>query len=254
MTENSTHAIESNRKQILIVIPILLAVFALILILQIIWRELVLGLHGFREYVFSVSVESLFGSFLISAAIIFLEMYFDVFICGLINIFLWGVLCSSSCIYAVNPGMNNSTILEYILFPIFVVVMPAIWILLWKNNGEIKTELWFGITGGSLCGTLLFFFLCKNNICQTLFINLLITVILYVSLLYGKSKRLFMYIGIVICAFLYTVSASYQLGQYGKSMIMHEGKEYKVLFQDSDFLYCEGSDGSILIPNTGMVD
>lgn len=232
-------------------------VFAVFLLLQIqilIWREMVLGIHGFPQFVFSVSVGSIIGSLVISAAVVFLDAFDEQLCKGIIWAVLWNIISCSACIYIIKTQTDVSMVAGVILFLGFVTMMVIIWVLIQKKIQTCKPKAWVAITSICCLLAVLLFFFCKLAVIQTVFINVLLTVVLYASLLCDQPKHVLKYAGIIICAMFFTINASYQLGQYGKSTMMHEGKEYKVLVMDADYYYCEEAGEALLVPNIHGMD
>ena len=79
-----------------------LAVFLLLQVLVILWRETALGVHGFPQFVFSVSIGSVIGGIIVSAAAVLLDTLDEQSGKGMIRVIFWNIVSSQACMYVIG--------------------------------------------------------------------------------------------------------------------------------------------------------
>ena len=231
-----------------------LAVFLLLQVLVILWRETALGLHGFPQFVFSVSIGSVIGGIVVSIAVVLLDTLDEQSGKGMIRVIFWNIVSSQACLYVIGKETALPATAGVMLYCLFAAGRILLWVLLRKKVRICRPEIWAAIACGCCLATVLLFLFCGNPVLQAVFIHLLLTALLYASLLCDERKHALKYTGILLCALFFAAYSGYQLGKYGKAAITHEGKTYKILKTDADFLYCEGEAGALRIPNTQGTD
>lgn len=230
------------------------AVFLLVQVLMILWRETSLGMHGFPQFVFSLSAGSVIGGIVVSIAAVLLDTLDEQAGKGMLRVIFWNIVSSQACMYVIGKETALPVATGVMLYLSFAAGRILLWVLIRKKARSCRPEVWAAIVCGCCLAAVLLFLFCGNPILQAVFIHLLLTALLYASLLCGERKRALKYTGVLLCALVFAVFSGYQLGKYGKAAITHEGKTYKVLKTDADFLYCEGEEGTLRIQNTQGTD
>ena len=229
-----------------------LCTFLFVQILIISWREMVLGIHGFQGHVFDyVSFSSLLFSIILSLVLVTIVVLDEKYCKGYILISLWGLLSYSFLSYIVKQSFVLSAFYETLFLFLFLGLCLFSWRIIEKSSSLNRKGYRWRTLAGILSLIIITILTIKNSLLQAIVLFLLfsIPVFLTYSMKIRLERKTLCLIIIAICIVAWSTYSSYKLGEYGNSYIEYDGKQYKVLYIDNSYYYCEDNSGSLLVPN-----